>query len=547
MLGRAARQAVSWLHRRPFASIASARLQAKRPADTVPMTNPAAEKALYKLLVKTREFPELILMIKSYLMAGKIEHAETLMGLVRTLRMRDWYDFTTDSVGAAQPAVPSHDEAAGLLNMFVQAHLERDQPEKANEILRVLSRQRNVLTFALLLKHYLGKEQPDKCRKVVREMRASGIQVDSRVWGHLHRTRVLQRAELDRLLPLLHSDQEGTVELDLTDLVEPEAETIAVPTVDLAEVQAIASSSNGIDFVKKALRALKDEASGSVDRYRLQERLERDCLEAASEQFQRQLKHFMEMSKSPDLSRVRRLLCEWYPLLTEHYRRAFDVAGSHEGASPLYAAMVGSLQPEKIAIIVLQELTRISAIDTRLDGIPVARIATNIGACLEREIFAQQIFRKEFLAYVRISAKQRSQVLHDRKAFTRLMERAKELLDDSIEARQAGWIPAWTTVLKAEVRPVLRDMRERWLCRLGRSWQPRPSACCSFRPRPAPASAPSATSWCTASASATASSGCTPRSSRRCPGSPRPSPSSRARCRWSCRRTRGSRTTRAGT
>jgi DNA-directed RNA polymerase len=118
----------------------------------------------------------------------------------------------------------------------------------------------------------------------------------------------------------------------------------------------------------------------------------------------------------------------------------------------LYAALLASLHPEKISIIAMQELTRISALDVRCDGVPLARIATNIGACLEREVFAQQIFKKEFLAYVRLNPKQRNQILHNRRAFTRLMERTRLVLDDSIEARQAGWIPSWSTSLKAEVR-----------------------------------------------------------------------------------------------
>lgn len=443
-----------------FNSMSYTTLQITRKSDRSKLVPKSNELAAFKAVVKQRDFPDLIVMIKSYLMSGNLEHAESLLLQVKLTYLSEWWEFSNSHNGS---------ESSGLLNMFVQAYLEQDQPAKALEHIRSQPKQKNSLTFGLLLKHYLGKDAFEQCRHTLREMRAGGFLVSANVWEHLLRTRVLKRSELDKLIPLIYSidgnSEEIAIDLDeiegLYESAAPES-TVQLPSFDFNEIRPVESNSHGIDFIKKALSSLKkayeDDRDGQIDKYSLQEKLERDCSDAAAEQFRATLKQFLDLSKSPNLSRVKRIMCEWHPILTSHYKSLIDVAtslsepsGTVEGNKLLYAALLTSLHPEKISIIAMQELTRISALDVRCDGVPLARIATNIGACLEREVFAQQIFKKEFLAYVRLNPKQRNQILHNRRAFTRLMERMRQVLDDSIEARQAGWIPSWSTSLKAEV------------------------------------------------------------------------------------------------
>lgn len=419
------------------------------------------ELAVFKAVVKQRDFPDLIVMIKSYLMSGNLELAESLLSQVKLTHLSDWWSFSNGQSGS---------ESSGLLNMFVQAYLEQDQPGKALEHIRSQPKQKNSLTFGLLLKYYLGKDDMEKCRGTLREMRTGGFLVSANVWEHLLRTRVLKRSELDRLVPMIHSldGNSEEISIDLEEIDElfepvPVAPSSLLPSSDVTEIRPVESNSHGIDFIKKALSSLKqayeENRDGRIDKYALQEKLERDCSDAAAEQFKMALSQFLDLSKSPNLSRIKRMMCEWHPILTNHFKALIDTAtslsepGSVEGNRLLYAALLTSLHPEKISIIAMQELTRISALDVRFDGVPLARIATNIGACLEREVFAQQIFKKEFLAYVRLNTKQRNQILQNRRAFTRLMERTRQVLDDSIEARQSGWIPSWSTSLKAEVSP----------------------------------------------------------------------------------------------
>lgn len=206
-----------------------------------------------------------------------------------------------------------------------------------------------------------------------------------------------------------------------------------------------------MQYLKSSLNALKD--MGSKDRFALQEHMERDCLQSASEQLRESLRQFLEMSKAPNMGRVKRILSQWHPLLSEHFKQILEASTSFntQPAVVMYAAMLSGLQVEKISIVAMQELTRIAALEVKLDGIPLARLATSIGACLEREVFAQQIFKKQFLAHTKLTAKQRAQLLHDRQYFGKVMSRTGRLLDENVEARQAGWVPAWTNAFKAEI------------------------------------------------------------------------------------------------
>jgi DNA-directed RNA polymerase len=209
-----------------------------------------------------------------------------------------------------------------------------------------------------------------------------------------------------------------------------------------------------------SLQSLRDFGKENIDKYQLQEHLERDCLESACEQMQEEISKFLDLSKSPNMSNIRRILCEWHMVLTKHYKAMIEDASNFSSSSSappssssgvLYSALLSSIPSEKISIIAMQELTRLSSLDVKLGGIPVTRLAMNIAENLEREIFAQQICKKEFLSYIRLNAKQRNDLLHSRRAFTRFMDKTRKVLDDNIEARQAGWIPAWNPSIKAEV------------------------------------------------------------------------------------------------
>ncbi len=409
---------------------------------------PDMQQPILKSIVKQRDISELIVMVKSYMMSGFLNYGEMLLESVRINRVKEW-DKMTNTIS---------EEMSGLLNMLVKYNLDQGNATKAYEQLTLFIKQRNSLTFALFLKYYLKTGEQDMCRQVLKDMKVGGYLMDATIWEHFYRTRVFTRSEIDMIIPLLHSLDNGSemvsVQLDDIEEIIPEPEKPNVRSVaQLDDIKAIESNSHGIDFIKKALTALKTSIS-LEDKYAVQEKLERDCLDAATEQFKLAMAQFMNVSGSPNMSQIRKLMVDWYPLLTVHFvdicRGSTEFIGQ-DGSTIYYSVLLAPIQPEKIALIALQELCRVSAIDSRFDGVPMARIATNISSCLEREIFAQQVFKNEFLSYIKLHPKKRMQILHNPRAFTKFMEKTRAILDDSPEARNAGWITAWSTSMKAEV------------------------------------------------------------------------------------------------
>jgi pentatricopeptide repeat protein len=141
------------------------------------------QQQLFKQLVKSRPFSELILVIKSYIMSGHMDQAESLLAMVKLVHMSDF----------------NSKEDPSLLNMLLQAYFEKDEPRKAFEHLIALSGSRNSLTFALLLKYYLKKGQLEKCKSVIREMQMSGLLLGPELWQHYLDTKAISKSEWHHL------------------------------------------------------------------------------------------------------------------------------------------------------------------------------------------------------------------------------------------------------------------------------------------------------------------------------------------------------------
>jgi hypothetical protein len=139
------------------------------------------------------------------------------------------------------------------------------------------------------------------------------------------------------------------------------------------------------------------------DLYSLQESFERGCYAIAARKIHSDLeRHFSLRNQSSVGSDVefpspgRLLLAKWFVGLT---RRIEQEAGrgaagygqcvavpTKQSLSPAAAAivrrLVGTLGPELMAIVCLQELTRISSFDTELNGVPAVRLAGTLCACI---------------------------------------------------------------------------------------------------------------------------------------------------------------------
>lgn len=129
------------------------------------------------------------------------------------------------------------------------------------------------------------------------------------------------------------------------------------------------------------------------DLYSLQESFERSCYAIAARNIHSDLeKHFSARNKTgvaldldfPSPSRL--LQAKWFIALTKRIRQGADsgdmgstFASTKRPLSPaattVVRRLVSTLGPELMAIICLQELTRISSYDTDLNGVPAVRLA----------------------------------------------------------------------------------------------------------------------------------------------------------------------------
>lgn len=226
-------------------------------------------------------------------------------------------------------------------------------------------------------------------------------------------------------------------------------------------------------FLKEALRMLRDNPGTNV--YTLQEKLERDCYHAGAQMLRKDLEDYQAATKNVVFGApLRRLLLEWQEQFTKHLSRILsgDIIinkgeeggkdGSARNLCPssnnmLYGALLSSLEVSKIAFVVLQELARSTSYDAALGGIPVAKLALAIGHNLERELFAAQISRMQFLEHTMLTPRHLERIFGNRGRFERTMREQYAALDQNVEALRNGWIPRWSPRLRAELGAFLLD------------------------------------------------------------------------------------------
>lgn len=212
--------------------------------------------------------------------------------------------------------------------------------------------------------------------------------------------------------------------------------------------------------------------------YALQERLERDCYHAGAQMLRKDLEDYQAATSSVVFgAALKRLLLEWQEQLTKHLTRILsgDIVikkGADGGKdrsgedtrylgsasnNMLYGAFLSCLEVDKVSFIVLQELARSTSYDAALGGIPVAKIALAIGCNLERELFAAQISRMQFLEHTSLTPRHLARVFGHRGRFERTMREQYAILDKNVEALRDGWIPRWSPRLRAELGAFLLD------------------------------------------------------------------------------------------
>lgn len=413
-------------------------------------------------LARFRELSQVLPMFAALIQAGQMEEAEQLAAAIQKSRSAEW---------------AAHRDAS-LANMFIRGYIERGDTPRLKRWKEWLwsrqSAQPDALSYALMFRLYVERGRMDWCQKLADKMALDHVTLD----GVLAVNYLLpdQALQLRRLLEgdaVVAAFDPASVSSPRTDLVSlaPLGSDLnllllnagaahAPRTLDhLPAVAAIKSKSDGVAFLREALKILHEDPS--ADLYSVQERLERDCYEAASKRLLSELESFKAATKAPvHTASIKLQIALWQRELTQEIVHALADASEIHRTSPrsvksgsglFYSSLLSALEPEKIALVCIQELTRPSNYEFQFGGYRVSRIGCSVGASLEREVFAKQLIRSSFLENSHLSSKHLARVFQSRRLFELTMRKQYAAMERNMDALREGWIPRWSAQVRAEV------------------------------------------------------------------------------------------------
>lgn len=386
--------------------------------------------------------------------SGRMQLAEHLVTAVQKYHLGQWQRY----------------RSAGLANMFMRAyHLVGDQDgfQRWREWLwsSTTAVVPDAMSYSIVFDVLLSQSNPQECKQLAERMALDGIEMRL-----LTAIRYLSQVRLEALCAILdvslaNTDPDHemvsleTLKEDFGVLSVPSPSLGAVPLTPLPNVNSIKSKSDGISFLKTAIKTLRDNPN--VDLFSLQESLEQDCYEATSQRLYQELEQFRAATNSPNHSRImQKLIKGWQEDLTVHLRKALKESASLNetslrtvkiGSGLLFSSILSALEVEKISLVCLQELTRSSSYDQSAGGFPLNRLSSSIGQALEREVFAQQLRSKQFLQHTHLSPVQLARIFSNRYLFETTMRKQYAALERNAEALRDGWIPRWSSQLRAEI------------------------------------------------------------------------------------------------
>lgn len=301
---------------------------------------------------------------------------------------------------------------------------------------------------------------------------------------------LLEADQLKKVKNLLEIDPSQVVndKQSLPDLIQTET---PLRLADLPEVRTISSKSEGISFIKDSLKQLFDLDPSSLKdysvMYNLQLKLEQDCYSAMIAKLRKESESLSQVTGIGNIGNIKKELVQWLDTLKIALENEFNGRSScaidlGKGKdSGYYLALLSALDAEKISIIVIQELLKISLYEPYflattstestaatsnpipIKGARFVTLATNIGSALQREVFAVQISRKPFLNRSQLKPLQLAQLFDKKKTLDKSMRRVYAQLEGDLEAQREGWIPSWTNGLKAEIGSFLLALVEKSL------------------------------------------------------------------------------------
>ena len=446
-----------------------------------------------------RPIEELFPVIASLIEAQEYTRVEQVVNFCRNKRPQDWLRALNS------PSIPNMIFKSALESFSARKITESDLKEHFQVLRKDLSinlqKLKNpntpivkpdTISFALMFKYVLTmydkKEMSDDSLKSdLKYLEAEASLYDVPLLSiveTLERAELLQKIQLQKLIFLLEirlsSSQQPTVATEMELEILPTGRVINLP-----EVRTISSKSEGINFIKDSLKqlfelnpsALKD----SSIMYNLQLKLEQDCYSAMVAKLRKESESLSQVTGVGNVGNIKKELVKWLDSLKNALDNEFngrstsiDLGQGKEKDSGYYLALLSALDSEKISIITIQELLKISLYEPYflnadnnsntsipIKGARLVTLATNIGSALQREVFAVQISRKSFLNRSQLKPIQLAQMFDKKRTLDKSMRRVYAQLEGDLEAQREGWIPSWTNGLKAEIGSFLLALVEK--------------------------------------------------------------------------------------
>ncbi|PJF17057.1 DNA-directed RNA polymerase, partial [Paramicrosporidium saccamoebae] len=416
---------------------------------TIRRTGPVMQEIQAKELgamVRSRPLEELLPMATTLVAQGKIELAEAVIKWIKKLHLPEWY---------------KHRDAS-CANTFMLAHIRNNNPDGMQNWRESLFErshaQPDTISYGILFDYFLEKGMEGECLKLAQQMPLDCVTIEK-----IAESEYLSAKKMEKLCGILNIPKVKDDKISLESLVDDLDIGVKSPLrsfdKDIPEVNAIKSKSDGISFLKDSIKILREDPN--ADLYLVQERLERDCYTATTQKLRSELENYVKATKATIYSvSAKKLMSQWQVLLSKHIRSSLlSSANLHEtaarpikiGSGILFSSLLSAVEPEKIALISLQELTRSASYDLGVGGIPLVRLAMSIANSLEREVFAQQICKKNFLEHTKLSAKHLEKIFRNRGLFEVTMRKQYAALERNVDALRDGWIPRWTQKVKSEL------------------------------------------------------------------------------------------------
>lgn len=448
-----------------------------------------------------RPIEELFPVIASLIEAQEYSRVDQVVHFCRTKRPQDWRRaLNSPSIinmifkSALDSSSMNHTNTSELENQFaiLRKDLNINVTRPKNSTLPPL--KPDTMSYALMFKYILlvseWKNMPiESVKSDLKYLETEASLYDISllsIYNFIKEAELLDEKFIKMLQDLLQiTFKNNSFKLDspTVDLTLSSTFSTVPRTIDLPEVRTISSKSEGINFIKDSLKQLFELDPSAIKNpqimYNLQLKLEQDCYSAMIAKLRKESESLSQVTGTGNLGNIKKELVKWLDTLKNALENEFNGRQSTTAATPLkndsgyYLALLSALDPEKISIIVIQELMKISLYEpyfltvgndfnssVPIKGARFVTLATNIGSAVQREVFAVQISRKPFLNRTELKPLQLAQMFDSKRTLDKSMRRVYAQLEGDLEAQREGWIPSWSNGLKAEIGSYLLSIVE---------------------------------------------------------------------------------------